>query len=317
MTSIQEYLKVFSSHTDYEEYASGGTMVRPNVSYCEDVKDVHYNPYVETRLTTYYDITDISQPTTIFTNYDNSVKSIEIDGVMLDSVVTTYQFNTVGEHIIKYEFNDPTKVGNNAPLFWGLTIIKRAIISNTFTSIGDNAFNGCSGLTNIEIPNSVTNIGKYAFQGCSSVTNINIPNGITSIGNYTFQTCRSLTSITIPSSVTEIGYYAFQMCISLTSIELPSGVTSIDNCAFNACGDLTSIELPSGVTSIGDNVFNACNSLSNVTVLATTPPTLGSSVFDNNASGRKIYVPSASVNAYKAATNWSTYANQIQAIPTT
>ena len=271
MTSIQEYLKVFSSHTDYEDYASGDTMVTPNVSYCEDVEDLHYNPWFETRLTTYYDITDISQPTTIFTNFDNSVKSIEIDGVMLDSVVTTYQFNTVGEHIIKYEFNDPTKVGNNAPLFWGLTIIKRAIISNTFTSIGDNAFNGCSGLTNI-----------------------NIPNGITSIGNYTFQTCRSLTSITIPSSVTEIGYYAFQMCISLTSIELPSGVTSI-----------------------GDNVFNACNSLSNVTVLATTPPTLGSSVFDNNASGRKIYVPSDSVNAYKTATNWSDYADIIQAIPTT
>ena len=44
--NIIEYLKLFSSHTDYEEYVTGGTMVKPNVSYCEDVKDVHYNPII-------------------------------------------------------------------------------------------------------------------------------------------------------------------------------------------------------------------------------------------------------------------------------
>ena len=102
--------------------------------------------------------------------------------------------------------------------------IKQVIIENGVTSIGDRAFDSCSGLTNITIPNSVTSIGSYAFDSCSGLTNITIPSSVTSIGIYAFRNCSGLTNITIPSSVTSIGRYAFYNCNKLTQI-----ITDKDN----------------------------------------------------------------------------------------
>jgi len=164
-------------------------------------------------------------------------------------------------------------------------------IGDCVTSIANTAFYGCSSLTSINIPSSVTSIGDSAFQFCSSLTSINIPSGITSIGNSTFYGCSSLTSIEIPNSVTSIGYYAFEYCTSLTRIEIPSGVTSIGNDAFIGCEGLTSI-----------------------IVNATTPPQLVEGTF-NDTNNCPILVPSQSVEAYKSASGWSTYASRIQAIP--
>ena len=124
-----------------------------------------------------------------------------------------------------------------------------------------------------------------------------------------------ITSVTIPDSVTSIAYAAFQNCTSLASIDIPSGVTSIGSNAFQSCTSLASINIPSGVTSIGKNAFQSCTSLTSITIKAITPPTLGSNVLDNT-NDCPIYVPAQSVDAYKSATNWSTYASRIQAIPT-
>ena len=64
------------------------------------------------------------------------------------------------------------------------------------TSIGDEAFSGCSSLTNVTIGDSVTSIGNYAFYNCSSLTNVTIGDSVASIRNYAFEGCTSLTSIT-------------------------------------------------------------------------------------------------------------------------
>ena len=158
-------------------------------------------------------------------------------------------------------------------------------------SIGDNAFSSCDRLTSVDIPNSVTKIGNDAFYCCTSLTSVNIPSGVTSIDIRTFQGCTSLTSIDIPNGVTSInGWYAFQGCTSLSSVTIPSGVTFIDDYAFENCRGLTS-----------------------VTVNATTPPALGRDVF-YDTNNCPIYVPAASVDAYKSASGWSAYASRIQAI---
>ena len=223
--------------------------------------------------------------------------------------------------------------------------LKRIVIGSNVTSIGYYAFDGCTSLTSIEIPNSVTSIGNYAFSGCSGLTSIEIPNSVTSIGSGVFSGCSGLTSIIvsvgnsiydsrnncnaiiettsniliagckntiIPNSVTSIGSYAFSGCSGLTSIEIPNSVTSIGSYAFSGCSGLTSIEIPNSVTSIRQNAFSDCSNLSSIYIKSTTPPTLGFNAFYRNASKRKIYVPRASLNAYKTASDWSAYADAIE-----
>lgn len=207
-----------------------------------------------------------------------------------------------------------TSIGNYA--FNGCSNLPSINIPSGVTSIGQSAFEGCSNIPSINIPSGVTSIGISAFYGCQSLKSITIPSGVTSIAITTFRSCTSLTAVTIPSNsnLTSIGNNAFQLCWRLPSITIPSGVTSIGSNAFNRCESLTSINIPSGVTSIGQSAFNGCSVLTSVTINAVTPPTLGASAF-YNTNDCPIYVPEGSVDAYKTATNWSTYASRIQAIP--
>ena len=101
------------------------------------------------------------------------------------------------------------------------------------------------------------------------------------------------------------------MCSSLTSITIPDSVTIIDGYAFADCYNLTSITIPDSVTTIGDSAFTNCSSLTSVYCKAVTPPAGGYNMFYDNASGRKIYVPAESVEAYKSASYWSSYKSYI------
>ena len=149
------------------------------------------------------------------------------------------------------------------------------------------------------------------FQYCSTLTEINIPSGIKYISEDAFGFCSSLTSITIPDSVTTIGDYAFYYCTSLTSVTIPESVTAIRACAFFNCTSLTGVTIPDSVTTIGDYAFYYCYRLISVYCEAIAPTSLGTSVFDSNASDRKIYVPLQSVEVYKSADGWKDYADAI------
>lgn len=129
-----------------------------------------------------------------------------------------------------------------------------------------------------------------------------------------FKSTNHITSVTIPSGFTSIGDSAFSGFTKLTSMTIPDSVTSIGNSAFSYCSGLTSMTIPEGVTSIGNNVFYNCRSLTSMTINATTPPTLGSSAF-SSTNNCPIYVPAESVDLFKTATNWSSLADRIQAIP--
>lgn len=180
------------------------------------------------------------------------------------------------------------------------------------TSIGSYAFYGCYSLAYVTIPSAVTSINTYAFYECYSLVSIAIPSTVTSISAYEFQYCASLASISIPSAVTSIGERAFQNCYGLSSITIPSNATSIAANVFFGCNSLASVSIPSSVTSIGNSAFSNCYGMKEYHVKPTSPPTLGTTVFNNIVSDCVIYVPSAKVTAYKGATGWSAYASYIQ-----
>ncbi len=148
--------------------------------------------------------------------------------------------------------------------------IKTVVIGAGVTTIGRNAFNGCSGLTSITIPASVTSIGERAFGVCSNLATVSFAVGsqLTSIGDYAFSECYGLTSIEIPSSVMSIGEYAFYGCSALTSVPFADGsqLETIGGFAFQGCSGLTSITIPASVTTIGDDAFGWCSKLETMTV---------------------------------------------------
>ena len=144
--------------------------------------------------------------------------------------------------------------------------IRKVIIEDRITRIGNSAFAACSAMHSVSIPDSVTEIGTDAFFNCNALKSVTIPNGVTKIGEYAFSYCSALKSVTIPDNVTEIGEYAFLDCSALESVIIPDSVTQIGAQAFNGCASLKSVTIPDSITEIGEETFVCCESLESVTI---------------------------------------------------
>lgn len=194
------------------------------------------------------------------------------------------------------------------------TLIEWAVIGNCVETIDANCFSGCSAMEFCRIPNSVRSIGESAFRSCSAMTECSLPSGIQTIGNSAFTNSTSLAYINLPNGITSLGDASFFNCLNFRYINIPNSLTTIPNYCFYNCDGMTDIELHSGITSIGDYAFYNCSGIYSMTLHSTVPPTIGADTLTNTSSNLKIYVPSESLNAYKTASNWSTYANNIYAI---
>lgn len=222
------------------------------------------------------------------------------------------------------------------------------------TTIGDGAFANCSELTSIEMPSSVSSMGSSSnqdlyfigvfrnciklasvrlsanieqiysatFFGCTSLTNLVIPEGIKILGGnglsgstvlFGIAGESGIENISLPNSIVQINKRCFSFMKKLISINIPEGIAEISGHLFGYCVKLNTVTLPSTITSIDSHAFSdaASNGLS-ITIKAITPPILNNTF--KNVSITQIYVPAESVEAYKTATNWSTYADKIFAI---
>ena len=127
--------------------------------------------------------------------------------------------------------------------------------------IGENAFVGFSGITDLVIPDSVKVIGDNAFYGCSSIKTLTLPKNLTSIGDGAFASCNALESVTIPDKITELPDNVFRRCDHLNSVTFGDNLAKIGEYAFYECTSLEKIKLPSALTEIGDMAFGEMLSL--------------------------------------------------------
>ena len=151
----------------------------------------------------------------------------------------------------------------------------------------------------IVIKEGVTRIGDYAFAGCQNLTSVEIPNSVKSIGVRAFVECIKLPSIEIPNSVTSIEEQAFSFCDGLTSIEIPNSVTSIGEQAFYNCYYLASVTIGNSVTDIAKEAFYALPFLTSITFKGSNPPKFGENVFKAANENVSVYVPANSIEEYK------------------
>jgi serine acetyltransferase len=234
------------------------------------------------------------------TPVDQSVNYSKIQSIILGTNTTSIADNCLNMCIslktIEIQGN-LTTIGQYAfQNCTGLTSVTFNV--NSLTTISNYAFNNCKSLstTTFSIPTSVTTIGISAFEGCNSTsfTTIVIPTGVTSINASTFKNCTGFVSITIPSSVTTIGISAFEGCTSLTTVNFQSeGLISIGDRAFYGCTQLTSINIPNSVTTIGVSAFEGCTSLTTVNFQSGRLSSIGNLAFYGCTQLTSINIPNS------------------------
>lgn len=183
-------------------------------------------------------------------------------------------------------------------------------------NIGGQVFSFCWRMKSVSIPPTLTNI-QNIFMRCLSLIRCITPVGCISSASQCFHTCYALENARV--KMTALGQYDFSANRVLRYLpELDDNIKSIGNSSFSGCASLTHIVIPSAVTSIVQNAFSGCYSMRyyDFTKLSAVPKLDNANAFTGIPANCEIRVPMALVDEWKAATNWSTYADYIVGVET-
>lgn len=232
----------------------------------------------------------------------------------LKSVVLPDTVTSIGDYAFMYSSVESvdipygvTSIGKGCFSYTKLTEI---IIPDSVTTIGYEAYSQCASVRKLTLSNSLTTIPSYCFYGLQMVQSIIIPEGVESIDVYAFASHYYLNTLQLPTTLRKIGNGAFQSGSYLTAVDIPEGVESIGDWAFSGNSALKNVAISSTVSSVGSRCFDNCSQLVSLTMMPTTPPTLGTYAF-NGDTKMVITVPKGTLEAYKSATNWSEYADKM------
>lgn len=274
-----------------------------------------------------------------------NISSIEIPNSITSIGASAFVSCTTMTNIIIP--NSVTSIGNNA--FQNCNKLSSITLSNTLTSIGSSTFRTCSSLSSIVIPNSVTSISSQAFLDCLSLTSVTLPenatiainafdnagkrdtiNGVVyagndtlNVSNYKFTNTGFITfhlgDETYQATEASVEYCdrskigAFIIPESITHNGVSLSTTVIKDDAFANCTELTSITIGKEIKNIEDEAFYNCSKLDSIIYLATTAPKLGSQVFNQTSSSRKLITPfSSNYSFWKSYITWSKTYHLIQ-----
>ncbi len=129
--------------------------------------------------------------------------------------------------------------------------IRRVVVEDGISSIGNNAFQGAANLKEVWLSDSVSVVKTAAFAGCELLTELRLPAGLKTIEDEAFSGCHALKQVQLPEGLTGIGEFAFDNCENLSGLRLPDSLISIGEGAFCSCESLTEIYIPANVISIG------------------------------------------------------------------
>ena len=155
--------------------------------------------------------------------------------------------------------------------------LKRVIIGDGVTNVGDYALFCLPAATQVTLPESVTRIGRYGIAMCSKLTGMSIPKGVTEIGDFGLAG-NGLTAVPLPDGLQSLGRGAFDSCASLTNTTLPAAITAVPGKCFADCTKLLNVKYAGTVTAIGERAFEGCKSLTAAPIPATVTE-LGASAF--------------------------------------
>lgn len=243
--------------------------------------------------------------------FKNPASVTEIgNGAFQDIAVTSFIYPETVEKIGTYALS-----GNNVAFVkfpsgmkdypdYGLNGCKAVTsftIPEDIQSLGKNFFSGCNLLEEMVIPASITKLPDGLFYGCSSLKKVVFKGSITAMGSQCFQRCESMEEFDVPEGITKIENNTFLDATSMKRLTLPESLLTIGNLAFQRMTSLTELVIPKNVTSIGNTAFSGTSGLTRLTVLAEVPPVVSATTFNNVSADLVVYVPAASVDAYKAS----------------